>query len=444
MPSGIILIVMLRITNPMPFNKSQRLDIWSDMIGKIYDGTQNYSKSEYEILCHLTEVSGAFGKLLFKKHDYDGALEFLPKMLVWAITLFRKVKGATTLLEEAILIKYPGVCAYCLQAPCICWRTEKPHIDPEKVSVLYKNKTIALARSLDGFQMMFRKIYGESWGLDNPEKSPQIAPIESLRVSYIRLIEELSEAAEAIRFHHLYPSNFNNELADYFAWWFAITTNYHRLYNDDRDILFAEEILWNAYPGYCLACGLSPCDCRPGPVRELLSKPALNDLEFIDGLTQAENQYAYDNTLHEIAIRLYPVALPISCIRIDIDDFKKINNEISHNAGDSALKLLVTVLRQKIRPRDRIFRVGGDEFAIICQDLSSFETEGMMKRVADNLKDKKIKGKNSKDEEIEKVITMSVGITTCIDISKLTEAFNQADLAAIRSKEEGKDRITRA
>jgi diguanylate cyclase (GGDEF)-like protein len=264
-----------------------------------------------------------------------------------------------------------------------------------------------------------------------------------MRSIYTRLIEELSETAEAIRFHHLYPSNFSNELADYFAWWFALINNFNRLYDDGRGILLAEDILWNAYPGFCLECGLVPCDCRPGPVRELLSKPALNKLEFVDGLTQAENHNSFIQTIQEMVAKQFPVALPISCIRIDIDDFKEFNNEISHAAGDTALKTLVTVIRQKVRPRDRIFRVGGDEFAILCQDLSDAEAEGMMQRVAHSLEDKKIKGKNGKGEDIEKIIKLSIGIATCMDIEKIEEIFKLADDAAIESKQNGKNRITR-
>jgi diguanylate cyclase (GGDEF)-like protein len=427
----------------MHFTKAQKLNEWSAMMGRIYGDTQNYSKSEHEIHSHLTEVSGAFGKLLFKKNDYDGALEFLPKLFAWAIALFRKVKGPEADIEEALLIKYPRVCSYCMEAPCKCWFQEKPNVNVEQITRLFKLNAKTQRRSIDHFQMMFQSIYSESWELD-PVTKEKISPKTSISIIYTRLIEELSEMAEAIRFNHLYPSNFNNELADYFAWWFALTCNFHLLYEDGRQMILAEELLWNSYPGFCLSCGLLPCDCRPGPVRELLSKPALSDLAFIDGLTQSENHASFNKTIDEMAKRFYPIALPIACIRIDVDDFKHFNNEMSHAAGDSALKNLTTTFRQKIRLRDRIFRVGnGDEFAILCQDLSDLEAEGMMLRVCEALKDKIVKGKNIEGKEYEKTITISVGITMCRDVTKLSEAFNIADEAAIQSKREGKNRITR-
>lgn len=426
----------------MEYKKSQTLNEWSDMIGEIYDGTQNYSKSRYEIHCHLTEVTGAFGKMLFKKKDIQGALLFLPKMFVWAVSLFRKVKGGEGDLQQAIMIKFPRVCSYCLEAPCKCWQGEKPLIKFEKAKSMFQKNYAPQDKSASGIQLMFRSIYGESWGLDRPKSTGNGNAFEDLRAMYTRMIEELSETAEAMRFYHLYPSNFNNELADYFAWWFALVTNFNRLYDDERDPLIADDILWEGYPGFCLSCGLRPCDCRPGPVRELLSKPSLNDLAFIDGLTQAENQASFDSFIKEISKIHFPVVLPIACIRIDVDNFRDINNGISHFAGDNALKQIVTTLRQKIRARDRVFRVGGDEFAVLCQDLSSIEAEGMMKRMADALRIKKIRGKNSYDHEIEKTITLSIGISSCFASSHIIEDFEKADLAAIKSKENGKDRIT--
>lgn len=423
------------------FNKSQDLNKWSEMIGNIYDGTQNYSKSSFEIHSHLTEVTGAFGKMLFKKNDYETAIQFLPKMFVWAITLFRKVKAQNSDLQEALMIKFPRVCSYCLNAPCICWDKTKPEVNLSKAKDLFRKNYTAQDKSINGLQLMFRKIYGDSWGLDNNENGSKLQALDTLKSMYIRLFEELSEVAEAIRFKHLYPSNFDNELSDYLAWWFAIVTNFHRLY-DSKHIISAEDLIWSSYPSYCLSCGLQPCDCRPSPVRELLSKPSLNNLAYIDGLTQAENHSSYNELLNEIRSNNYPTVIPISCIRIDIDNFKLFNNEISHIAGDSALKLLVTTLRQKIRNRDRIFRVGGDEFAVICQDLSPLEAEGMMGRFAEYLKTKSIKGKNIKGEEIEKIITLSIGISTCKNSEDIFVSFEHADLAAIESKENGKARIT--
>jgi diguanylate cyclase (GGDEF)-like protein len=425
----------------MPYERTQKLNAWARMLHEIYGNTQNYAKTAFELHSHLTEVTGACGKLLVKKGDAEAALEFLPKMFGWAVALFLKVTGSAGDLEQALLIKYPRACSYCLGNPCECWSREKSEIDDVRVRDLRYREAPKQDRSLNGFQMMFRSVYGASWGLDGDIPG---TPADHIRTIYTRMVEELAETAEAIRFHHLYPSNFNNEFSDYLAWWFALVTNMHRLIPDRIEPILAEDIVWPAYPGFCVSCGLIPCDCRPGPVRELLSKPSLNDLAYIDALTQAENRAGYDRALAEIGIGNRPAALPIACVRVDLDDFKLVNDEISHDAGDVALRHVVTSIRRKVRPRDKVFRVGGDEFAILCQDLSGLEAEGMMARVASAVREKPIRGARPDGTERERVITLSIGITECGRVEDLKDAFTRADHAAIRSKEAGKDRITRS
>jgi diguanylate cyclase (GGDEF)-like protein len=425
----------------MPFTKDQRLDRWVEMLTGIYGNTQNYAKSSYEILSHLTEVTGAFGKMLLKKRDAVAAMEFLPKMFSWTVALYVKMKGASADLEDVLLVKYPRACSYCLENPCKCWEGNKPQVHEAKARDRYHRVATQQGRSLNDFQLMFRNIYSDSWGLADDGTTP--AALEQIKTLYCRLVEELAETAEAIRFHHLYPSNFNNEVADYFAWWFALVTNMHRVLPERPEEILAEDLLWSAYPGFCLACGLVPCDCRPGPIRELLSKPSLNELAYIDALTQTENRASYDRSIAEISERQYPVATPIACIRVDVDSFKSVNDDISHDAGDAALRHIATSIRKKVRPRDKVFRVGGDEFALLCQDLSALEAEGMMRRVADMVREKPIRGLRSDGEEAEKTITLSIGIAECRNVESISSAFSKADHAAMHSKEMGKDRITR-
>jgi diguanylate cyclase (GGDEF)-like protein len=257
------------------------------------------------------------------------------------------------------------------------------------------------------------------------------------------LIEELAELAEALRFNHLYPSNFDNEMADFFAWWFALLSSVHKAKDIESGLILGEEILWSVYPACCPQCMLSLCDCRPGPVREMLSKPSLDELSLIDALTQASNRRSYDEDVAAIKDGNLPFPIPIACIRIDVDFFKRINDEYSHADGDRALKHLANVIRQKVRPRDRLYRVGGDEFAILCPDLSSLEAQGAMTRLASALKNKPIVA-NLKNEGGRKdiVLTLSIGIAECNALDIIKAVFELADAAAIKSKDNGRDQIT--
>lgn len=428
----------------MRWNKSQDLNDWVEMLDYIYGQTQNYSKSSFEVYSHLAEVCGAFGKFAFKRRDLEKAKEFLPKIFVWAATLFKKVKGKESNLEENILTKYPTVCPYCYTYPCNnCWQKpiDKSKVDNQRIQELYYKNAEKQKRSLNDFQLMFARIYKNSWGFTEEIKGTSDA-FEKMSKIHIHLIEELSELAEAMRFQHLHPSNFDNEIADFIAWWFALVTNFHFLSKNEIKQILVSDLVWAAYPGYCLICGLEACDCRPGPVRELLSRPALKDLSSIDGLTQTYNQINFHQTLEDISNQIYPVVSPISCVRIDIDKFKSINDNFSHQIGDDILKHVVNILRQKVRQRDKIFRVGGDEFAIICFDLNHLEAQGMMMRVQCALKEKPISAININGQDEKIRVTLSIGITECSDFQYIKIKFDKADKLAMQSKESGRDKIT--
>jgi diguanylate cyclase (GGDEF)-like protein len=64
---------------------------------------------------------------------------------------------------------------------------------------------------------------------------------------------------------------------------------------------------------------------------------------------------------------------PLSCIAIDIDHFKRINDTLGHAAGDAALRHVAGLLRSNARLQDLVCRTGGEEFLVICPDISQEE-----------------------------------------------------------------------
>lgn len=422
---------------PLKFTQGQDLNEWVALLHGLYGPTQNYSKSKYEIHTHLTEVCGVFGKHLFKKNDVEAAVDFLPKMFAWGIALLKAVHPEETNLEELILRKFPGVCPYCGQSPCVCWRGEKPTLDSERVQSDYYRNSSSIRRSANDFQLMFRKIYGKTWGV--PNSSPESSQ-EFLRTPYTRMVEELAEVAEAIRFNHLYPENFENELADFFAWWFCIVSCFP--VHSGRGMLLANEILWAAYPGYCPYCNSIPCFCRPGPVRELMSKPPPGQDHKFDVLTSLYNQGAYNEDIGHICAGEMPTALPVACVRIDIDDFKSVNDTYGHAAGDTALRHVAAILRSKVRQRDRAYRISGDEFGVLLMDATEEEAVGMMKRVSKDLNEKQVRWVDSTGKVDLFFVSASIGVAQCDDKKSIEEAFNNADKASYASKDAGKACVT--
>jgi len=415
------------------FSPNQALNDWALMLHQLYGPTQNYSKTPYEVHAHLTEVCGIFAKHLFKKRDIEAAQAFLPKIFAWAVALLRTMRPDHTDLEDIILRKFPGVCPYCGECPCRCWDKEKPTLDAEALRQSYFRNAPALKRSVNDFQLMFRRIYGDTWTTDEPVQ-------ESLRKPFIRLVEELAEIAETIRFDHLYPTNFENELADLFAWWFALVSSLPKV--ESSEVLLAEDVLWHGYPGHCPYCSLFPCFCRPGPVRDLMSKPPPGQDHRFDALTAVYNHGAYNEDIERISHDDMPAAFPVACVRVDVDDFKDVNNTHGHPAGDAALRHISAVLRGKARERDRVYRVGGDEFAVLVMDSTEEEALGMMKRVCRELSERPVRWVSSIGEVKLFTVSTSIGVAQCDNSSDIESAFENADKASYRSKETGKARAT--
>jgi diguanylate cyclase (GGDEF)-like protein len=70
-------------------------------------------------------------------------------------------------------------------------------------------------------------------------------------------------------------------------------------------------------------------------------------------------------------------------IAFDIDDFKQINDRYGHQAGDEALLALVGALRSALRGDDQLYRIGGDEFAVVMEVKGVAETRSIASRLLD-------------------------------------------------------------
>lgn len=421
----------------MQFQKTQSLNVWVEMLDAIYTGSQNYSKTPFEIHAHLTEVCGVFARHYFKRSDSAEAAKFLPKIFAWTVALLKKVRPEKSNLEEIVLRKFPNCCPYCLTKPCECWAGEKPTLREQQLREAYYQRCPSVKRSLNDFQFMFREIYESSWkGAYGAAKGDD----DILVRLFVRLIEEVAEVGEAIRFHHLYPENLDNEIADLLAWWFAIVS---MLPSMDGSTLLAEDCLWRAYPGHCSDCQLIPCLCRPGPVRQLMSRPIPGHSHRFDALTSLLNQAAYKEDLEIFSAGDAMLAAPSACARLDVDNFKSVNDTHGHDAGDEALRHIASVLRRTVRERDRVYRISGDEYGVLFSSFTEEEAFGAMRRVQSALADIPVRWVGREGVR-EFNVSVSIGVAEVVMPDGIKAAFQRADEAAYLSKKAGKARVTRA
>lgn len=425
----------------MPFEKSQSLDSWVVMLDAIYGGSQNYAKTPYEIHSHLTEVCGVFAKHLFKRRDLEQAATFLPKIFAWMTALLRKVRPEQDSLEKLILRKFPMACPYCLKRPCACWMAEKPTLNENDLRDAFYQRAPGMAkhRSVNDFQLMFREIYGNSWQGD---LDPATQWEEICRRLFIRMIEEVAEVGEAIRFHHLYPENFDNELSDLVAWWFALVSSLPT--GGAGQTLLAEDCLWTAYPGHCPDCQMVPCLCRPGPVRQLMSRPIPGHGHRFDNLTSMLNQGAYKEDIELIKKGEVVLPFPSACVRLDVDNFKMVNDNHGHPAGDQALRHIASIIRKTVRERDRVYRISGDEFGVLCANYTEEEAAGAMRRICAALESSPVRWVDREGKPAMFHVSVSIGVAEFTACEEIEEAYKSADDASYASKRAGKGTVTRA
>ena len=127
---------------------------------------------------------------------------------------------------------------------------------------------------------------------------------------------------------------------------------------------------------------------------------------------------------------------------IDIDHFKKLNDNFSHEMGDKCLKKFAEIVRNNIRKEDRLIRYGGEEFIIL---FNSESTEEEMHQKADDLR-KAVEEETSKikdfaDPNFVAPFTISVGVNHMNPNYTLEDNIKVADKYLYEAKEKGRNRV---
>jgi diguanylate cyclase (GGDEF)-like protein len=131
-------------------------------------------------------------------------------------------------------------------------------------------------------------------------------------------------------------------------------------------------------------------------------------------------------------------AAPLSCIAIDIDHFKRINDTLGHAAGDAALRHVAGLLRSNARLQDLVCRTGGEEFLVICPDISRDEA----RQCAERLRVAVAAAPFDHGAGAEP-ITISAGVACAGKHTEAVEVLLQdADRALYHAKAAGRDRVS--
>ncbi|BBO92613.1 GGDEF domain-containing protein [Desulfosarcina ovata] len=160
-----------------------------------------------------------------------------------------------------------------------------------------------------------------------------------------------------------------------------------------------------------------------------------------DPLTRVANRRGFEDTLKEAIGKTGGAGSPLCLIIADIDHFKKVNDTHGHLVGDNVLRMVAATIKDSIKGRDLVARIGGEEFAILLPDTPIDGAEKLAENMRLTFEAIDLKKKNS-GESLGQV-TLSFGVTMYRH-GEPTEAFIQrADEALYQSKETGRNQVTR-
>lgn len=158
----------------------------------------------------------------------------------------------------------------------------------------------------------------------------------------------------------------------------------------------------------------------------------------IDSLTRLHNRRWIDQNLPQAFETCVADKIPLCLMLIDIDYFKKYNDDNGHLAGDACLKAVAEAIRISIRPSDLLGRFGGEEFVILLPDTMLGSCESIAKRIKDEVENAEVTGHKL---EILPSVTISIGVTESKADTIYEDIFKAADKALYRAKDSGRNCI---
>ena len=132
-------------------------------------------------------------------------------------------------------------------------------------------------------------------------------------------------------------------------------------------------------------------------------------------------------------------ARPLSIALLDIDNFKELNDQLGHQAGDDALVHLAQVVSETVRPGDTVARYGGEEFLILLPDTDTELAVNVVGRLQRELTKRFFLHDNRK-----LLITFSAGVASLAAGEKQPDVIGRADRALYQAKLAGKNRVLAA
>ncbi len=165
-------------------------------------------------------------------------------------------------------------------------------------------------------------------------------------------------------------------------------------------------------------------------------------LYSFDFLTGVYNRQAFYSLLDKEFARVERASSVSSIVMVDLDYFKKVNDQYGHQAGDKVLTYFAHYLKESLRSYDSIGRYGGEEFLLCLPDTSVDDAKVIMDRVREELAAQPIDIVGPKNQPLSINITASFGVSSISKGHPTSEAITSADLAMYEAKSAGRNQVS--
>lgn len=165
----------------------------------------------------------------------------------------------------------------------------------------------------------------------------------------------------------------------------------------------------------------------------------LTGLALRDGLTGLLNRRCLDEALAHHARDDSGQAL--ACLMIDIDHFKRFNDDFGHDAGDFVMQHVAAIMREVVGDRGDVYRFGGEEFTILAAGMGEADAAAMLgEQIRQRVQTAPLahRGRHLGS------ITLSVGVAASPDSGPVSNLLSAADAALLTAKGQGRNRVVRA
>lgn len=152
-----------------------------------------------------------------------------------------------------------------------------------------------------------------------------------------------------------------------------------------------------------------------------------------DALTGLANRAALDRRFARALEQARRYQRPLSIVMLDIDHFKRINDELGHQMGDRVLKEFADLLKGCLRGSDAVGRWGGEEFLVLCPETGGQQAVTFAERLCEQSR--------ALAFSTDRVQTLSAGVAELNATDTGDSLLRRADAALYRAKHEGRDRV---